>query len=300
MNNFKELLERAGQKRGCIISVAQAADKTVLDAIKQGTEVGLISAILVGSRAAIKKKAEETGLKPGSYTITEPEPNESPAVTAVRLIKEGKADILMKGLIPTGELLKEVLRRENGLNMGKTLSHVAVFKHPGYDRFIFVTDAGLNIAPDLSQKKDIVQNAIDLAVSLGVKEPVAAAVCAVEVVNPAMPATIDAASLAKMSERGVIKGGRVEGPLALDNAVSVEAAQHKGIKSPLAGRADILLAPDIEAGNILYKSLIFFTAAEAAGLIVGARVPVVLTSRSDSAASKLYSIALGVLSVKEN
>ena len=300
MNNFKELLERAGQKDGCIISVAQAADKTVLDAVKYGTEKGLISAILVGNRAEIEKKAEETGLKPGSYTITEPEPHEAPAVTAVRLVKEGKADILMKGHIPTGELLKEVLRRENHLNMGKTLSHVAVFKHPGYDRFIFVTDAGLNIAPDLLQKKDIVQNAIDLAVSLGVKEPIAAAICAVEVVNPAMPATLDAASLAKMSERREIKGGRVEGPLALDNAVSVEAAHHKGIKSPLAGRADILLAPDIEAGNILYKSLMFFGAAEAAGLIVGARVPVVLTSRSDSAASKLYSIALGVLSVREN
>ena len=298
MNNFKELLTNARSRGKCRISVAQAADNTVLEAVKYGENEGIIEPVLVGSKEAIDKKAEETGLASGSYRIVEPENGESPAVTAVRLIKEGEADILMKGLIPTGELLKEVLRKENGLNTGKTLSHVAVFKHPGFERFIFVTDAGLNIAPDLSQKKDIAQNAINLAQNLGVVEPIAAAVCAVEVVNPAMPATIDAAALAKMSERGVIKGGKVEGPLALDNAVSVEAAHHKGIKSPLAGRADILIAPDIEAGNVLYKSLIFFGSAETAGVIVGARVPVVLTSRSDSAASKLYSIALGVLSFR--
>ncbi|MCD6121533.1 MAG: bifunctional enoyl-CoA hydratase/phosphate acetyltransferase [Spirochaetales bacterium] len=299
MNNFKEMLKNARSREKCRIAVAQAADATVLEAVKYGEKEGIIKPVLVGAKEAIERKAGEAGLSNGSYRIVEPGQNESPAVTAVRLIKEGEADILMKGLIPTGELLKEVLRKENGLNTGKTLSHVAVFKHPGFERFIFVTDAGLNIAPDLAQKKDIAQNAIDLAQSLGLAEPIAAAaVCAVEVVNPSMPATIDAAALAKMSERGVIKGGRIEGPLALDNAVSTEAAQHKGIKSPLAGRADILIAPDIEAGNVLYKSLIFFGSAETAGLIVGARVPVVLTSRSDSAASKLYSIALGVLSYR--
>jgi len=292
------MLKNARSREKCRIAVAQAADATVLEAVKYGEKEGIIKPVLVGAKEAIERKAGEAGLSNGSYRIVEPGQNESPAVTAVRLIKEGEADILMKGLIPTGELLKEVLRKENGLNTGKTLSHVAVFKHPGFERFIFVTDAGLNIAPDLAQKKDIAQNAIDLAQSLGVAEPIAAAVCAVEVVNPSMPATIDAAALAKMSERGVIKGGRIEGPLALDNAVSTEAAQHKGIKSPLAGRADILIAPDIEAGNVLYKSLIFFGSAETAGLIVGARVPVVLTSRSDSAASKLYSIALGVLSYR--
>jgi len=292
------MLKNARSREKCRIAVAQAADATVLEAVKYGEKEGIIKPVLVGAKEAIEEKVKKAGLPSGSYRIVEPGQNESPAVTAVRLIKEGEADILMKGLIPTGELLKEVLRKENGLNTGKTLSHVAVFKHPGFERFIFVTDAGLNIAPDLAQKKDIAQNAIDLAQSLGVAEPIAAAVCAVEVVNPSMPATIDAAALAKMSERGVIKGGRIEGPLALDNAVSVEAAQHKGIKSPLAGRADILIAPDIEAGNVLYKSLIFFGSAETAGLIVGARVPIVLTSRSDSAASKLYSIALGVLSYR--
>ncbi len=296
MKNFNELLKKAKERGKCRLSVAEAADETVLQAVEDARKEGLIEPILVGEKSKIEQTLKSLELSLNNYTIIEPAEGATGAKTAVRLVTEGKAELLMKGLLPTAEILREVLNKENELNLGKTLSHVAVFQHPDYDRFIFVTDAGLNIAPDLNQKRDIVQNAINLALKLGVQNPIAAIVCAVEVVNPAMPATIDAAALVKMNERGTIRGGRVEGPLALDNAISVEAANHKGIKSPLAGRANILVAPDIEAGNILYKSLIFFGKAVTAGLIVGAKTPVVLTSRADSAESKLYSIALGVLS----
>ncbi len=296
MKTFKELIEKAKSAPTCRLSVAEAADTTVLEAVESARKEGIIEPILVGNKGDIEAALKKLNIAPKDYTIVEPKGDSTAAKTAVKLITDGEATLLMKGLLPTAEILREVLNKENKLNLGKTLSHVAVFQHPKYDRFIFVTDAGLNIAPDLNQKKDIVQNAIDMAVKLGVENPIAAIVCAVEMVNPAMPATIDAAALVKMNERGAIKNGRVEGPLALDNAVSVEAAEHKGIKSPLAGRADILVAPDIEAGNILYKSLIFFGQAVTAGLIVGAKTPVVLTSRADSAESKLYSIALGVMS----
>ena len=181
------------------------------------------------------------------------------------------------------------------MGTGRTLSHVGVFKFEESDRFYFVTDAALTIAPDYAQKIDIVQNAVDVAHRLGIEQPIVAMLCAIETVNPEMPATVDAACLAKMAERGAIKGARVEGPLALDNAVSVEAARHKGITSELAGRADILVAPNIEAANILYKALIFFAKAEEAGIVMGARAPIVLASRSDSVRNKLYSLALGSL-----
>ncbi len=295
MKTFTELLNKAKEMGKCRLSVAEAADETVLEAVEDARNEGIIDPILVGKKDKVEKALISLGYALKNYTIIEPPEDSTSAKTAVRLVTEGKADLLMKGLLPTAEILREVLNKDNKLNMGKTLSHVAVFKHPNYDRFIFVTDAGLNIAPDLNQKKDIVQNAIDTALKLEVQNPIAAIVCAVEMVNPAMPATIDAAALVKMNERGTIKGGQVEGPLALDNAISIEAAKHKGIKSPLAGKADILVAPDIEAGNILYKSLIFFGNAVTAGLIVGAKTPVVLTSRADSAESKLYSIALGTL-----
>jgi len=213
----------------------------------------------------------------------------------VRMVARGDGDILVKGLLQSADLLRAVLSKANGLSMGRTLSHVGVFRFEESDRFYFVTDAALSIAPDYAQKIDIVQNAVDLAHRLGVPQPVVAILCAIETVNPEMPATVDAACLAKMAERGAIRGARVEGPLALDNAVSVEAARHKGITSELAGRADILVAPNIEAANILYKALIFFAKAEEAGIVMGARAPIVLASRSDSVRNKLYSLALGAL-----
>jgi phosphate butyryltransferase len=217
------------------------------------------------------------------------------ATEAVRMVAEGRGDILVKGHIQTADLLHAVLDKSSGLTKGRTISHVGVFRFPESERLFFVTDAALSIAPDYHQKIEIVQNAVDVAHRLGVPQPIVAMLCAIETVNPNMPATVDAACLAKMADRGVIRGALVEGPLALDNAVSVEAARHKGIKSNLAGRADILVAPNIEAANILYKALIFFAKAEEAGIVMGARCPIVLASRSDSARNKLYSLALGVL-----
>ncbi len=297
MKSFKEILDAAGKTGRCRIAVAQAADVIVLDAVETAREKGLIEPVLVGEEDAIKEAAESINLDLKSYEIVPASPTEA-ARTTVKLITGGRADILMKGHISTGALLKEVLNKENGLNIGKALSQVGIFEHPDFDRLLFVTDAGLNIAPDFKNKIDIIQNAINLARSLGIKNPIAAVLCAVEYVNPAMPATLEAAGLSKLAERGGIKGGRVEGPLALDNAVSVKAAKRKGIDSPLAGKADILVAPDIEAGNILYKSMVFFAGMEPASIVVGARVPVVLASRSDSATTRLYSIALGVLSLR--
>ena len=299
MKNFSDILNKARDMGKRRLAVAQAADATVLAAVEDARREGIVEAILVGFPEEIKREAEEAGVDLKHYTVIAPESRESIAGDTVKLVVNGEAELLMKGLIATGELLKEVLAKENGLNLGRILSHVGIFEHSDFERLLFITDAGLNIAPDLKQKRDIVQNAIDLAVGdLGIHDPIVAILAAVELVNPAMAATLDGASLAKMAQRGSISGGRVEGPLALDNAVSVKAAQHKGIISPLAGRADILVVPDIEAGNILYKSLVLFGRVKSAGIIVGARVPVVLTSRADSAAAKLNSIALAVLAGK--
>ena len=296
MKNFSDILNKARDMGKRRLAVAQAADATVLAAVEDARREGIIEAILVGFPEEIKREAEKAGVDLKHYMVIEPESRNSVAGDTVKQVVSGEAELLMKGLIPTGELLKEVLAKENGLNRGRTLSHVGIFEHSDFERLLFVTDAGLNIAPDLKKKRDIVQNAIDLAAGgLGIHDPIVAILAAVELVNPDMVATLDGASLTKMAQRGSISGGRVEGPLALDNAISVKAAQHKGIISPLAGRADILVVPDIEAGNVLYKSLVLFGKAKSAGIIVGARVPVVLASRADSTASKLNSIALAVL-----
>jgi phosphate butyryltransferase len=249
----------------------------------------------VGDRGEIETAASERSIGLDRCQIVEPSGNGDSAGEAVRLVARGEGDILVKGLLQSAELLKAILAKANGLTKGRTLSHVGVFRFPESDRFFFVTDAALTIAPDYEQKIDIVQNAVDLAHRLGVPQPIVAILCAIETVNPDMPATVDAACLAKMAERGAIRGARVEGPLALDNAVSVEAARHKGIASELAGRADILVAPNIEAANILYKALIFFAKAEEAGIVMGARAPIVFASRSDSVRNKLHSLALGAL-----
>lgn len=298
MKSFSDILNKARDLGKSRVAVAQAADAVVLNAVEDARREGIIEAVLVGFPEEIKREAEKAGVDLKHYTVIAPESRKSIAGDSVKLVVNGEADLLMKGMITSGELLKEVLAKENGMSLGRVLSHVGIFEHSDFERLLFVTDAGLNIAPGLKQKRDIVQNAIDLAVGLGIDEPIAAILCAIEAVNPAMPATLDGASLAKMAQRGAISGGRVEGPLALDNAVSVEAAQHKGITSPLAGRADILVVPDIEAGNILYKSLVLFGKAEPAGIIVGAAVPVVFTSRTDSAAAKLNSIGLAVVAAR--
>jgi phosphate butyryltransferase len=206
----------------------------------------------------------------------------------------------MKGNVPTALILKAVLNKEWGLRTGNVLSHVAAFEVAGFDRLTFITDAAMNIAPDLQQKAQIIENAVEIAQSIGVNHPKVAPIAAVEVVNPAMQATVDAASLTMMNQRGQIRNCAVDGPLALDNAVSHHAAEHKGIESEVAGQADILLVPNIETGNALYKSLIYFAKAKVGAVIAGAKAPIVLTSRADSAESKLFSLALAICSASNN
>jgi phosphate butyryltransferase len=295
MNSFAQVLAEARKCGPARFVVAQAADTTILEALVEARAAGFAIPVLVGDRREIEAAAGERSIDITDWQIIEVATPADAAVEAVRCVARGDGDILVKGLLPSAELLRAVLARANGLATGRVLSHVGVFKFAESDRFYFVTDAALCIAPDYQQKIDIVQNAVDLAHKLGIAAPIVAILCAIETVNPEMPATVDAASLSKMAERGAIRGARVEGPLALDNAVSVEAARHKGITSELAGRADILVAPNIEAANILYKALIFFAKAEEAGIVMGARAPFVLASRSDSARNKLFSMALGVL-----
>jgi phosphate butyryltransferase len=295
VNTFEQIMAAAKAAGPVRFVVAQAADSTILEALGQAREAGFAVPVLVGKRDEIEAAARERSISLSGWEIFETPSKAEAAAEAVKLVARGDGEILVKGLLQSADLLRAVLTKANGLTTGRTLSHVGVFRFEGSDRFYFVSDAALTIAPDYQQKIDIVQNAVDLAHRLGVKEPIVAILCAIETVNPDMPATVDAACLAKMAERGAIKGARVEGPLALDNAVSVEAARHKGIKSELAGRADILVAPNIEAANILYKALIFFAKAEEAGIVMGARAPIVLASRSDSVRNKLYSLALGAL-----
>ncbi len=295
MTTFSEIMDQARRIGPARFVVAQAADATVLEAVAEAERQGFAQPILVGSREAIEKAAAERGIDVGKWKIVEVATTAEAAAQAVRLVARGEGDILVKGLLQSAELLRAVLGKQEGLATGRTLSHVGVFQFPRSPRLYFVTDAALSIAPSYQQKLDIVQNAVDLAHRLGIAQPVVAMLCALETVNPDMPATVDAACVAKMAERGAITGARVEGPLALDNAVSVEAARHKGITSELAGRADILVAPNIEAANILYKAFIFFAQAEEGGIVMGARAPIVLASRSDSARNKLSSLALGRL-----
>lgn len=295
MTTFEEILENARRAGPVRFVVAQAADSTILEALAQADRAGFAKPVLVGPGNEIKKAAQERGVSLKDWEIADTRTAAEAATEAVRIVANGQGDILVKGLLQSADLLRAVLNKSNGLATGRTLSHVGVFRFPESERFFFVTDAALTIAPDYNQKIDIVQNAVDVAHRLGVPDPVVAMLCAIETVNPDMPATVDAACIAKMADRGAIRGARVEGPLALDNAVSVEAARHKGITGDLAGRADILVAPNIEAANILYKALIFFAKAEEAGIVMGARCPIVLASRSDSARNKLYSLALGAL-----
>lgn len=258
--------------------------------------------VLYGDRERISqllKQKNKDYEKEGKIQIVHAHSVAQAAELAVKSVRLNEANVLMKGNIPTATILKAVLNKEYGLRTGSVLSHVAVFEVPHYDRYIIVTDAAMNIAPDLEQKAQIIANAVSVAKSIGIEKPKVAPLAAVEVVNPAMSATIDAAALSMMNDRGQIKGCIVDGPLALDNAVSPAAAEHKGIVSEVAGNADILLVPDIEAGNILYKSLVYFANAKVGAVIAGAKAPIVLTSRADSAESKLYSLALAVCSASK-
>ena len=276
-------------------AVAVAQDDAVLTAVQTAKEQGLADFILVGDKDKIASLADSLQIDISSLAIVHQTDNRRAAYEAVALVSGGQADVLVKGLVSTSDLLKAVLDKDVGLRTGRVLSHAAVFEIPGFDRLITITDGGMNIAPTLQQKVDIIQNSVELVKVLGTSPAKVAVLAAVEAVNSDMPATLEAAALAKMADRGQIRGAVVDGPLALDNAVSLEAARHKGIESPVAGCADILLVPNIEVGNTLGKSVLYFAGGQMAGLILGAAKPVVVTSRADTFEGKLLSIALGSL-----
>jgi phosphate butyryltransferase len=298
---LESLIYKATQLDGNTVAVAVAEDEEVIEAVIEALNRNLANFILFGDKEKIKmivnvkNKGQQKSTK--KLTIVHADSNEMAAELAVKAVSTREATVLMKGNIPTSSLLKAVLNKEYGLRTGNVLSHVAVFEVPDFDRFTIVTDAGMNIAPELEQKAQMIKNAAALARAIGIECPKVAPIAAVEVVNPAMQATVDAAALSVMNKRGQITGCIVDGPLALDNAVSALAAEHKGIQSEVAGRADILLVPTIEVGNVLYKSLIYFAKAKVGAVIAGAKAPIVLTSRADSAESKLYSLALAICSV---
>ncbi|MBB4825671.1 phosphate butyryltransferase [Sporosarcina luteola] len=299
MASLDSLIEKAAaSEQRPVVSVANAADSHVLGAVKLALERSLATFRLFGEEDEIRSiiaKVDVRLLDHALIDIVNASDQQQAAQLAVQSVSSGKADVLMKGNMPTATILKEVLNRDYGLRKETILSHVAAFEVPGYDRLLFVTDAAMNIAPDLMEKAQIVRNAVQAAHACGIEKPIVAPLAAVETVNPAMQPTLDAAALVAMNHRGQISGCLVDGPLALDNAVSVEAAEHKGIAGETAGKADILLVPTIEAGNILYKSLMYFAQAKVGAVIQGAKAPVVLTSRSDRMESKLYSLALAIL-----
>lgn len=295
INSFEDVLKKVKENGMKKVAVAVAQDEPVLEAIRDAKKMGIADAILVGEKAKIEAVAKTIGLNTSEFEIIDEPNNALAAKTAVELVSSKRADMVMKGLIDTATFLKAVLDKEKGLRTGKVLSHVAVFDVPALKRIILVTDAAMNIAPDLMTKKQIIENAVSVARGIGIETPKVAVVAAVEVVNPDMQPTLDAAVLSKMNDRGQIKGCIVDGPFAIDNAISEEAAAHKGIKSPVAGKADIILVPNIETGNVMYKTLTYTSNAKNGGIIAGAAAPVILTSRSDSHESKLYSIALASL-----
>jgi phosphotransacetylase len=292
---YERLLARCEGLEPVPTAVAHPCEETALTGALEAGAQGLITPILVGPAGKIREIASARGIDLGRARIVEAQHSHDAAAKAVELVRRGEAELLMKGSLHTDELLAAVVARETGLRTGRRISHVFLMDVPTYHKVLVVTDGAINIAPTLEDKIDICQNAIDLAVVLGVERPKVAILAAVETVHSKMPATIDAAALCKMAERGQIKGGIVDGPLAFDNAISKEAAQLKGIRSEVAGDPDILLAPDLEAGNILAKQLSFLANADSAGLVLGARVPIILTSRADSVRSRIASCAVAVL-----
>jgi len=292
---YERLLGRCEGLAPVPTAVAHPCEATALSGAVEAASRGLIVPLLVGPAAKIAETAAEAQLDISNLEIVDVPHSHASAMKAVELVKQGRAEILMKGSLHTDELMSAIVSREGGLRTGRRISHVFIMDVPTYHKVLIVTDAAINIAPALEDKVDIVQNAIDLAISLGLERPKVAILAAVETVTSKMPATIDAAALCKMAERGQIKGGILDGPLAFDNAISAQAAETKGIKSAVAGDPDILLAPDLEAGNILAKQLTFLANADSAGMVLGAKVPVILTSRADSVRSRIASCAVAKL-----
>ena len=295
IRNMKELLEEARKGEPGRLAVAVAQDSFVLDAVVQAAELGVVAPILVGDREQIEQVLVDLKADPRAYRIIDEADKTEACMIAARLVRDDEADFLMKGIVDTAVIMRAILNRDNGLRTGRMISDVLALEIEGYDHLFLVTDPAMSIAPTLEQKVDLVRNAVDIAHALGNDNPKVAVLAAVEKVNEKMPCTVDAAELQAMNERGEIEGCVVQGPLQFDNAVSVEAAKHKGISGEVAGNADIMLVPDIEAGNMLVKAAEFFGHAKKAGVIVGAKAPVALTSRASSAESKLYTIAIARL-----
>jgi phosphate butyryltransferase len=295
IRSFPELLEAARAKGPKTVAVAAGHQSEVMLAGLDAEVAGLAEVILVGDSDRIHLIASEESFDISRMEVVHtPQPRDA-AWQVMRLVSEGKADIAMKGKVETSDFLRAALSKELGLRTGRLFTHVAAFEIPGFDRLILISDAGVVVLPTLEEKVQIVQNAIHVAHALGVEMPRVAILAATEVVNPKVPTTLDAANLSKMADRGQITGGLVDGPLALDNAISAESARIKGIRSDVAGYADILIAPDIEAGNVLAKAITYFAEGKMAGVVVGARCPLILPSRSDTREAKLVSLALGVL-----
>ena len=295
---YERLLERCKTLEAIPTAVAHPCEESALTGAVEAAQAGLINPILVGPASKIEEIARAANIDLGKLEIVDAEHSVDSAKKAVDLVKQGRAEVLMKGSLHSDELLGAIVSRDGGLRTGRRISHVFVMDVPTYHKVLIVTDAAINIAPTLEDKVDICQNAIDLVTSLRQdksEKPKVAILAAVETVTTKMPATIDAAALCKMAERGQIKGGILDGPLAFDNAISKQAADTKGIKSVVAGDPDILLVPDLEAGNILAKLLSFLANADSAGLVLGAKVPVVLTSRADNVRSRIASCAVAAL-----
>jgi len=295
MKSLNEILNLARKIGPQKIAVAAPEDKEILLALNEAKTEKIIEGILVGDSERIQQLAQDTKINVKEFEIIHEKDGFQASLVCCRLVKERNAALMMKGLVGTAAFLKAILDKEKGLATGKLLSHLAVFEIPSYPKLLKLTDVAINIAPDLLEKAQIIQNAVDMAHCLGMQRPYVACIAAIEKINPdKMPSTVDAAALSMMAKRGQIKGAVVDGPFGFDNAVSVEAARIKGVKSEIAGKADILLVPYIESGNVIYKTLTELARAKCAAVVLGARVPVVLTSRADSHETKLLSIALGV------
>lgn len=292
---YEELLRRAGSIPAASCAVAYPCDESSLRGAAEATAAGLFKAVLVGPLQLMRQQAQAHEIDLAGCELVEASTAHEAAVQAVELVRTGRAELLMKGSLHTDELLAAVVSKDKGLRTGRRISHVFIMSVPTYPEPLFITDAAVNIVPDLETKVDILQNAIDLALGLGIEQPRVAILSAVETVNPKIPTTLEAAALCKMADRGQITGALVDGPFALDNAISPLAATIKGIKSPVAGRANILLVPDLEAGNMLAKNLSFLANADAAGIVLGARVPIILTSRADSVRTRMASCAVAAL-----
>jgi phosphate acetyltransferase len=292
---YLQLINRAKAVRPPVTAVAHPCDESSLQAAVEAARLGLIEPILVGPASRLREIAERASLDLSPFRQVDSAFSHDSAARAVGLARSGQAEALMKGSLHTDELMAEVVKRDTGLRTARRISHCFIMDVPGHAEPLIITDAAVNIAPTLTEKVDIVQNAIDLVRDLGAPEVRVAILSAMETVNPEVPSTLEAAALCKMADRGQITGALVDGPLALDNAIDLEAARIKHISSLVAGRANVLVVPDLEAGNMLAKSLTFLAGADAAGIVVGAKVPIILTSRADSRVARLASCAVASL-----